>query len=211
MQNSYKKIWNFDMHCYSSKIHGFCLFYKNSYQPKVGNCPYIYWAIYLNSIMDPRLEIIHNPVRYFSQCWVAGGLKTRPSWSKEFSLGKNFPIIPSAIGTWLGECQKPLRKTSNLLGTNSFFLLSRNCWYKCTVKEPSRWLGRGHFFVEGYWCRCESCGHWLWSGTDGIRNSYKGLNLPPFSGVYGEGGFVTILANIQYIFWTCKLILSKKT
>jgi hypothetical protein len=30
--------------------------------------------------------------------------------SKEFSLGNNFLSIPSAVGTWLGECQKGLRK-----------------------------------------------------------------------------------------------------
>jgi hypothetical protein len=30
---------------------------------------------------------------------------------KVFSIGKNFPSIPSAVGTWLGECQKALRKS----------------------------------------------------------------------------------------------------
>jgi len=29
--------------------------------------------------------------------------------SKEFSIGKNFLSIPSAVGKWLGECKKPLR------------------------------------------------------------------------------------------------------
>jgi len=30
--------------------------------------------------------------------------------SKEFQIGKNFPSIPSAVGRWLGECQKVLGK-----------------------------------------------------------------------------------------------------
>jgi hypothetical protein len=43
--------------------------------------------------------------------------------SKVFSIGKNFPSIPSPVGKSLGEAQKALRKTKQLIRKKQLLIL----------------------------------------------------------------------------------------
>ena len=51
------------------------------------------------------------------------GQNSSPNRSKELSIGKNFLCLPSAVGTWLGECQKAPRKPKYLIRKKHLFIL----------------------------------------------------------------------------------------
>ena len=57
------------------------------------------------------LNFIKTPIQKSPFDGSLVGQKSHPNRSNEFSIGKNFLLIPSAVGTWLGEAQKRLRKT----------------------------------------------------------------------------------------------------